>query len=176
MQKKVKSSLDKFHYLFGWGNGYLPFLASENSRQSIVARQPSYLFETFHFSLLAWTHDNPWFTRAVAESKNPKMKKFIFGFLVEATGLEPTTSWSLTKRATKLRYASIYAALSRNSIHSIIKHLFFVKRFLTLLERILKIFVFLTKRYYLKEKRETKPNYLPKPYPRREYEEKSRNS
>ena len=27
--------------------------------------------------------------------------------LVEATGLEPTTSWSLTKRATKLRYASI---------------------------------------------------------------------
>ena len=28
-------------------------------------------------------------------------------FLVEATGLEPTTSWSLTKRATKLRYASI---------------------------------------------------------------------
>ena len=90
----------------GWGNGYLPFLASENSRQSIVARQPSYLFETFRFSLLAWTHDNPWFTRAVVESKNPKMKKFIFGFLVEATGLEPTTSWSLTKRATKLRYAS----------------------------------------------------------------------
>ena len=28
-------------------------------------------------------------------------------FLVEATGLEPTTFWSLTKRATKLRYASI---------------------------------------------------------------------
>ena len=27
--------------------------------------------------------------------------------MVEATGLEPTTSWSLTKRATKLRYASI---------------------------------------------------------------------
>ena len=27
--------------------------------------------------------------------------------LVEATGLEPTTFWSLTKRATKLRYASI---------------------------------------------------------------------
>ena len=26
--------------------------------------------------------------------------------LVEATGLEPTTFWSLTKRATKLRYAS----------------------------------------------------------------------
>ena len=27
--------------------------------------------------------------------------------MVEATGLEPTTSWSLTKRATKLRYASM---------------------------------------------------------------------
>ena len=27
--------------------------------------------------------------------------------MVEATGLEPTTFWSLTKRATKLRYASI---------------------------------------------------------------------
>lgn len=27
--------------------------------------------------------------------------------MVEVTGLEPTTSWSLTKRATKLRYASI---------------------------------------------------------------------
>ena len=28
--------------------------------------------------------------------------------MVEATGLEPTTSWSRTKRATKLRYASMY--------------------------------------------------------------------
>ena len=27
--------------------------------------------------------------------------------LVEVTGLEPTTSWSLTKRATKLRYTSM---------------------------------------------------------------------
>ena len=27
-------------------------------------------------------------------------------FLVEVTGLEPTTSWSRTKRATKLRYTS----------------------------------------------------------------------
>ena len=33
----------------------------------------------------------------------------VLHFLVEATGLEPTTFWSLTKRATKLRYASIYA-------------------------------------------------------------------
>ena len=42
--------------------------------------------------------------------------------LVEATGLEPTTFWSLTKRATKLRYASICVAVSRfpslNSIHN----------------------------------------------------------
>ena len=31
-------------------------------------------------------------------------------FLVEVTGLEPTTSWSLTKRATKLRYTSLLPA------------------------------------------------------------------
>ena len=37
-------------------------------------------------------------------------------FLVEATGLEPTTFWSLTKRATKLRYASICYAILANSI------------------------------------------------------------
>ena len=36
--------------------------------------------------------------------------------LVEATGLEPTTFWSLTKRATKLRYASICYAVPLNSI------------------------------------------------------------
>ena len=33
--------------------------------------------------------------------------------LVEATGLEPTTFWSLTKRATKLRYASILPPLKK---------------------------------------------------------------
>ena len=32
---------------------------------------------------------------------------FLQDFLVEATGFEPTTFWSRTKRATKLRYASI---------------------------------------------------------------------
>ena len=32
--------------------------------------------------------------------------KNLFPFLVEATGFEPTTSWSRTKRATNLRYAS----------------------------------------------------------------------
>lgn len=36
--------------------------------------------------------------------------------MVEATGLEPTTSWSLTKRATKLRYASM-RLFSSNSIN-----------------------------------------------------------
>ena len=37
--------------------------------------------------------------------KETKGKTFRL-FLVEVTGLEPTTSWSLTKRATKLRYTS----------------------------------------------------------------------
>ncbi len=32
-----------------------------------------------------------------------------YGYLVEVTGLEPTTSWSLTKRATKLRYTSMFS-------------------------------------------------------------------
>ena len=44
------------------------------------------------------------------------MESSILGFLVEATGLEPTTFWSLTKRATKLRYASICYAILANSI------------------------------------------------------------
>ena len=38
--------------------------------------------------------------------------------VVEVTGLEPTTSWSLTKRATKLRYTSItksHTALNRSA-------------------------------------------------------------
>ncbi len=33
--------------------------------------------------------------------------------MVEVTGLEPTTSWSLTKRATKLRYTSSLYVLFR---------------------------------------------------------------
>ena len=52
--------------------------------------------------------------------------------LVEATGLEPTTFWSLTKRATKLRYASIFA-ISRtfppNNIAIILFAKGLVKRF-----------------------------------------------
>ena len=35
------------------------------------------------------------------------MTKVIRAPVVEVTGLEPTTSWSLTKRATKLRYTSV---------------------------------------------------------------------
>ena len=37
-------------------------------------------------------------------------EKNFCGFMVEVTGLEPTTSWSLTKRATKLRYTSMSLA------------------------------------------------------------------
>ncbi len=36
------------------------------------------------------------------------MTKVIRAPVVEVTGLEPTTSWSLTKRATKLRYTSMF--------------------------------------------------------------------
>ena len=49
--------------------------------------------------------------------------------LVEATGLEPTTFWSLTKRATKLRYASIYAVRHPNSITIIPILSYLVKHF-----------------------------------------------
>ena len=37
--------------------------------------------------------------------------------MVEVTGLEPTTSWSRTKRATKLRYTSILYWSSNRSFH-----------------------------------------------------------
>ena len=40
-------------------------------------------------------------------AKNRRPAKADLRFLVEATGFEPTTFWSLTKRATKLRYASM---------------------------------------------------------------------
>ena len=52
--------------------------------------------------------------------------------VVEATGLEPTTSWSLTKRATKLRYASIsryFRALALYSLDIISLIQYKVKRF-----------------------------------------------
>ena len=49
-------------------------------------------------------------------------------FLVEATGLEPTTSWSLTKRATKLRYASM-RSLIQTTLTIIALFTYYVKRF-----------------------------------------------
>ena len=39
--------------------------------------------------------------------------------MVEVTGLEPTTSWSLTKRATKLRYTSIFLLYIFGSFHDL---------------------------------------------------------
>ena len=39
-------------------------------------------------------------------NKKADTKEFRLYILVEATGFEPTTSWSRTKRATKLLYAS----------------------------------------------------------------------
>ena len=42
-------------------------------------------------------------------------------FLVEVTGLEPTTSWSLTKRATKLRYTSVSLAKQHILLYRIYK-------------------------------------------------------
>ena len=39
-------------------------------------------------------------------NKKADTKECRLYILVEATGFEPTTSWSRTKRATKLRYAS----------------------------------------------------------------------
>ena len=40
-------------------------------------------------------------------NQKDEQTKCLFALLVEVTGLEPTTSWSRTKRATKLRYTSI---------------------------------------------------------------------
>ena len=77
---------------------------------------------------------SPVFARKVA--KNLGKQRVFRGFcrgqhfyplnMVEVTGLEPTTSWSLTKRATKLRYTSILQycfslRLYRNSLPSLEK-------------------------------------------------------
>lgn len=43
--------------------------------------------------------------------KKPELNEFSVQFrliVVEVTGLEPTTFWSLTRRATKLRYTSVF--------------------------------------------------------------------
>ena len=50
--------------------------------------------------------------------------------MVEVTGLEPTTSWSLTKRATKLRYASILPSIAPENIsQSSINYYTYTKEF-----------------------------------------------
>ena len=51
--------------------------------------------------------------------KKPKPKHLCsvqFRLMVEVTGLEPTTFWSLTRRATKLRYTSVIQYFSNNRI------------------------------------------------------------
>ena len=55
-------------------------------------------------------------------NKKADTKECRLYILVEATGFEPTTSWSRTKRATKLRYASI-------AVYIISKETLFCKRF-----------------------------------------------
>ena len=56
------------------------------------------------------------FTAVFGKEKSLETFCFKTFSVVEATGLEPTTFWSLTKRATKLRYASICYAIPANSI------------------------------------------------------------
>ena len=46
-------------------------------------------------------------SRITLEYKKSKRGISLAFFVVEVTGLEPTTFWSLTRRATKLRYTSI---------------------------------------------------------------------
>ena len=61
-------------------------------------------------------------------------------FLVEATGFEPTTSWSRTKRATKLRYASI-------AVYIIPKAAGFCKRFCGAFENVARFCLFYTDQF-----------------------------
>ena len=65
------------------------------------AREPTAENNVSHFQ----TFRRLWF-KPLTTAKTPRRQKCHLGVLVEATGFEPTTSWSRTKRATKLRYAS----------------------------------------------------------------------
>ena len=65
-------------------------------------------------------------SRHIPRTKNPQ-RTISADFLVEVTGLEPTTSWSLTKRATKLRYTSM--SCFENSISYYNNYSKSVKRF-----------------------------------------------
>ncbi len=72
--------------------------------------------------------------------KKPKSKLFkAVQFrlkVVEVTGLEPTTFWSLTRRATKLRYTSM-----TNCLYIILNLKLKAKRFRGDFLKILKIFL-----------------------------------
>ncbi len=72
--------------------------------------------------------------------KKPKSKRFkAVQFrlkVVEVTGLEPTTFWSLTRRATKLRYTSM-----TNCLYIILNLKLKAKRFRGDFLKILKIFL-----------------------------------
>ena len=63
--------------------------------------------------------------------------------MVEATGFEPTTSWSRTKRATKLRYASVSLFIITNAAA-------FCKRFSRMFSRVC---IFVEKFIKLRQKR-----------------------
>ena len=70
-----------------------------------------------------------------AHNKKTKGKSFRL-FVVEVTGLEPTTSWSLTKRATKLRYTSISVyPIYRRPFHDLLALVAALGRFLALPDR-----------------------------------------
>ena len=53
--------------------------------------------------------------RVIPENEIPRVSTRGY-LLVEVTGLEPTTSWSLTKRATKLRYTSVCSVAKQHNL------------------------------------------------------------
>ena len=105
MQKKeVKSSLDKFHYLFGRGDGTCAFSGAPRSAiiNCRLCRQSTHPLNIIRQSVLLPQNGS----HPQVPSQCQDIKKItdslltIRYFLVEATGLEPTTSWSRTMRAT----------------------------------------------------------------------------
>ena len=73
-------------------------------------------------------------------NKKADTKECRLYILVEATGFEPTTSWSRTKRATKLRYASI-------AVYIIPKAAGFCKRFCGAFENVARFCLFYTDQF-----------------------------
>ena len=76
----------------------------------VRSREPTAENKASHFQ----TFRRLWF-KPLTTAKTPRRQKCHLGVLVEATGFEPTTSWSRTKRATKLRYASNVAYYIKTS-------------------------------------------------------------